>query len=242
MSLARVICFDLSEQQNKMLELNSTNSSTPSPSNSPNSHFRTNEADHHTNSMLSMINLNLHDANKQFHLFNQQSSPLNALHNMSDLKLSATQQDLVDNATYQHQNSNAKTSLAPIVSSSSSSPVPTSSATSHYIHDILSRPASLATNHPTNTFSSALAGALPKFPLGTMPSSVCFNAAAAAAAVAANGVSHKIGSINDLQNRHIYWPSMMQNPNLWRERFANAGMQWTTCRLPNHPLTPLSFS
>lgn len=206
-----------------MLELNTTTSSNSSSttssdqSNSPGGlgHHQSNyhRADEH-GSMLSMINLNLHEASK-FNLFSQQSSPppsLNAGGNMTEGSKLPEYPKL------------------PVSSSASSSPVPcsTSNATSHYIHDILSRPASLISSSSatsgmaTNTFSSALASTLPKFPLATVPSSaVCFSAAAAA--VAANGISHKIGSLNDLQTRPIYWPSMMQNSNLWRERFANAG-------------------
>src|SRR5699024_1048436 len=121
---------------------------------------------------------------------------------------------------YHSASLNIKTSLGPVTSSSSSSPVPCSTAaTSHYINDILSRPTSLNQAVPSNTFSSALSGTLPRFPLGSVPGSVCFSAAAAAA----NGLNHKMTPLNDLQGRHLYWPSMVQNSNLWRERLATAG-------------------
>ncbi|KPM05506.1 homeobox protein Nkx-6.3-like protein [Sarcoptes scabiei] len=122
--------------------------------------------------------------------------------------------------------------MGPFNSSLSSSPVPSStSATSHYINDILNRPATLAnssslSNSSTTmsgvTFSNALTGSIPKFPLTNVPSGVCFSAAAAAAAAANGFGNNKINPLNDLQSRHIYWPSMVQNSNLWRERFANA--------------------
>ncbi|KAI2811850.1 hypothetical protein RDWZM_000979 [Blomia tropicalis] len=121
--------------------------------------------------------------------------------------------------------SNSSASSSPIPNSTTSAAVSAAAAaaTSHYINDILSRPTSFSTSTgttgttiPNSTFGSSL----PRFPLGSVPGGVC---AFSAAAAAANGLSHKIGPLNDLQSRHLYaWPSMVQNSNLWRERLANA--------------------
>ena len=178
-----------------------------------------------------MINtLNLQDASKQLgQYFSQSASPLSALHSMSDLKLGLSASSLAEHSLQSSPYGavNSKVPVGP-PSSAPSPPMHSSSAsaTSHYINDILSRPASLVAagsmaNSPNGSFGSALANSLPKFPLPSVPGSVCFNAAAAAAA--ANGLGHKINSLNELPNRHIYWPSMVQNSNLWRERLANAG-------------------
>ncbi len=211
-----------------MLELNSVNSPSASPRSSPCQQTNGHEAQCNTQHFLPMLNLN--EANKSaFNLFGQSSSPLSALHNMSDLscKLNLSSSALTDTSSYHHQSPlNVKSSMGLTTSSSSSSPTPCStSATSHYINDILSRPTSFNTAVPGNTFGGALSGTLPRFPLASVPGSVCFSAAAAAA----NGLGHKMGSLNDLQGRHLYWPSMVQNSNLWRERLATAG---TCCVIP----------
>ena len=211
-----------------MLELNSVNSPSASPRSSPCQQTNGHEAQCNTQHFLPMLNLN--EANKSaFNLFGQSSSPLSALHNMSDLscKLNLSSSALTDTSSYHHQSPlNVKSSMGLTTSSSSSSPTPCStSATSHYINDILSRPTSFNTAVPGNTFGGALSGTLPRFPLASVPGSVCFSAAAAAA----NGLGHKMGSLNDLQGRHLYWPSMVQNSNLWRERLATAG---TCCVTP----------
>lgn len=221
-----------------MLELNSVNSPSASPRNSsPNQQSNGHEAQCSAQHFLPMLNLN--EANKSaFNLFGQSSSPLSALHNMSDLgcKLNLTSSALTDTSSSYHQSPlNVKSSMGLTTSSSSSSPTPCStSATSHYINDILSRPTSFSTAVPSNTFGGALSGTLPRFPLASVPGSVCFNAAAAAA----NGLSQKMGSLNDLQGR-LYWPSL-QNPNLWRDRFASAG---TCCFIPSMfvPISKLRF-
>lgn len=202
-----------------MLELNSTNSPQASPRSSPSQGVSSHES--HSSHLLPMLNLNLHETNKStFNFFGQSSSPLSALHSMSDLtcKLNLSPSGMAESGPYHSASFNLKSTLGP--SSSSSSPVPCStSATSHYINDILSRPTSLNPNIAGSSFTGALAGSLPRFPLGSVPGSVCFSAAAAAA----NGLSHKMGQLNDLQGRHLYWPSMVQNSNLWRERLATAG-------------------
>lgn len=208
-----------------MLELHSSSSESPSPGCSSSDHHQQQQQQHSAghepvssvSPVLSMINLNLHDATGKpafSGIFGQ--SGLSALHSMSDLKLGPSPPLAADH----HHPAYHHTKPSHCAMASSSSPVHSSSSTSHYIHDILNRPATLAANSPTNTFSNALAGSLPKFPLASVPSSVCFSAAAAAAA---NGLGHKINPLNELQSRHIYWPSMVQNSNLWRERLANAG-------------------
>lgn len=201
-----------------MLELSSVNSPSASPRSSPSQQGNGQEGHCSSQHFLPMLNLN--EANKSaFNLFGQSSSPLSALHSMSDLtcKLNLSTSALADASSYHQSSMNVKSSMALTTSSSSSSPTPcSSSATSHYINDILSRPTNFNTAVPSNTFGSALSGALPRFPLASVPGTVCFSAAA-------NGLGHKMGSLNDLQGRHLYWPSMVQNSNLWRERLATAG-------------------
>ncbi|XP_054167134.1 homeobox protein Nkx-6.2-like isoform X2 [Oppia nitens] len=184
-----------------MLELGSP--SGPTPSNLAN-------IPHTASSMLSMINMNMHDAatarQNAFHLLGSSTGPLSALHSMTDLKQSIA-------------TTTASSSPSAISSSSTSS---AASGTSHYIHDILSRPsAALAATQTNTAFNTALAGALPRFSLGAaaVAGGMYFNQA--------NGLSHKLASLGDLSGRHLYWPSMVQNQALWRERLAGAVSQ--TC-------------
>lgn len=239
-----------------MHELNLSDSSSSSLKNVSAGQHSPSEAE--SKHILSMINLNLQDATKQFNLFGQPSNnnisvtnnsandtnnhqaAINSLQLNEQLKLGIGHHQpllahqLGDNSNssnnYLHNSpvnsmnnkstasssihNNVLASVSPLSSS-------TSSSTSHYINDILSRPAQL----PPNLSPSAFGNALPRFALSGVSNGVCFNAAAAtaAAAAAANGLGHKIGTLNDLQSRHIYWPSMVQNSNLWRERIANAG-------------------
>lgn len=204
-----------------MLELSSANSSSSS-ANSPGVQQSSVSETKLNQHFFPMITLS--EPSKSFNIFGQSSSPLNALHNMSDLTGKLNLSTTSDSVSYHSTPLNMKSCLGQMTSSSSSSPIPCStSSTSHYISDILNRPTSFSSAVPSSTFGSALTGALPRFPLGSVPSSVCFTAAAAAA----NGLTHKIGPLNDLPSRHLYWPSMVQNTNLWRERLANAG-NWTT--------------
>jgi hypothetical protein len=180
-------------------------------------------------SMLSMINMNMHEAatarQNAFHLLGSSTGPLSALHSMADLKVSAGVSPS-GIATTHYRNSPPPTFKQSMATTSSSSPSAISSSstssaasgTSHYINDILSRPATLTAAQSNAALGTALAGALPRFSLG-------------AAAVAGgmyfsptNGLSHKLASLSDLSSRHLYWPSMVQNQALWRERLAGAGM------------------
>lgn len=189
-----------------------------------------------------MLNMNA------FHLLGSSTGPLSALHSMTDLKVNTgvSPSQLQANSHYRSSPPpGLKQSLAAATTSSSSpsgiSSSSTSSAasgTSHYIHDILSRPsATFPTNQSNQALNSALAGALPRFNLG-------------AAAVAAqgmyfsqtNGLSQKLASLGDLSGRHLYWPSMVQNQALWRERLAGAGKNCPLCsyhstRLSSHCLS-----
>lgn len=182
-------------------------------------------------SMLSMINMNMHEAatarQNAFHLLGSSTGPLSALHSMADLKVNAgvSPNGMAAHSSH-YRNSPPPTLKQSIATTSSSSPSAISSSstssaasgTSHYINDILSRPATFAAAQSNAALGSALAGALPRFSLG-------------AAAVAggmyfspSNGLSHKLASLSDLSGRHLYWPSMVQNQALWRERLAGAGM------------------
>ncbi|XP_023218473.1 homeobox protein Nkx-6.2-like [Centruroides vittatus] len=83
------------------------------------------------------------------------------------------------------------------------------SATPHGINDILSRPS------VTSAPSLGTLSALPRFSLG-VGAGMYFGPA--------NGGLHKLG-LSELQGRpHLYWPGMMQNPALWRDRFASAAV------------------
>ena len=186
-----------------------------------------NSSSNNASSMLSMINMNMHEArqNAAFHLLGSSTGPLSALHSMADLKANAAHSN---NIHYRGSSPPiSKQSLPPTTSSNSPSAISSSSTssaasgTSHYINDILSRPATFATTPSTTALGTALAGALPRFSLG-------------AAAVAAggmyfsptNGGLHKLASLGDLSGRHLYWPSMVQNQALWRERLAGAGQYY----------------
>lgn len=185
-----------------------------------------------TNQMLSMINMNMHEAatarQNAFHLLGSSAGPLSALHSMADLKVNTGVSPSTMSSNSHYRNSpppTHKQSLPTTTSSSSPSAISSSSTssaasgTSHYINDILSRPsATFAANQPNTALNTALAGALPRFGLG-------------AAAVAGgmyfsptNGLSHKLASLGDLSGRHLYWPSMVQNQAIWRERLAGAGI------------------
>ncbi|XP_054167133.1 homeobox protein Nkx-6.2-like isoform X1 [Oppia nitens] len=210
-----------------MLELGSP--SGPTPSNLAN-------IPHTASSMLSMINMNMHDAatarQNAFHLLGSSTGPLSALHSMTDLKVNTgvSPSSLTTNSHYSRSSPslNIKQSIATTTASSSPSAISSSSTssaasgTSHYIHDILSRPsAALAATQTNTAFNTALAGALPRFSLGAaaVAGGMYFNQA--------NGLSHKLASLGDLSGRHLYWPSMVQNQALWRERLAGAVSQ--TC-------------
>ncbi|CAG2102603.1 unnamed protein product [Medioppia subpectinata] len=180
-------------------------------------------------SMLSMINMNMHEAATHRH---NPFHPLSALHSMADLKVNtgvSSQSSMIANPShYRNSPPNVKQSIPTTTSSSSPSAISSSSTssaasgTSHFIHDILSRPSAAFSASQSNTaLNTALAGALPRFSLG-------------AAAVAQgmyfspnNGLSHKLAQLGDLSGRHLYWPSMVQNQALWRERLAGAVSQ--TC-------------
>lgn len=175
-------------------------------------------------SMLSMINMNMHEAasarQNPFHLLNSSTGPLTALHSMADLKASAVSRQSMSNFRNSPTSVGLKQPISVTTSStspgiSSSSPSSSASGTSHFINDILSRPATLAATQSTTALGTALAGALPRFNLG-------------AAAVGgmyfgpSNGGLHKL-ALGDLSGRSLYWPSMVQNQALWRERLAGTG-------------------
>ncbi|XP_013785691.2 homeobox protein Nkx-6.2-like [Limulus polyphemus] len=81
-------------------------------------------------------------------------------------------------------------------------------STPHGINDILRRPIH------TSAQTLGTLGALPRFSLGMGTAGMYFNPA--------NGSIHKLG-LGDLPARpHLYWPGMVQNPALWRDRFASA--------------------
>ncbi|XP_013774538.2 homeobox protein Nkx-6.2-like [Limulus polyphemus] len=88
---------------------------------------------------------------------------------------------------------------------------PSAHGTPHGINDILGRPL------PTSAQALSTLGALPRFSLGMgAAASMYFNPA--------NGSLHKLG-LGDLPARpHLYWPGMVQNPALWRDRFASAAV------------------
>ncbi|RWS22507.1 homeobox protein Nkx-6.2-like protein [Leptotrombidium deliense] len=184
-----------------------------------------------------MFSMNMYDMTNArqnpFHLLAHSPGPLSALHTMADLKsqanaaaAAAVAASTASGSNYRVTNSpnsilkSCVTSAASPSSSSSSS----ASGTPHGINDILSRPATLTT--PVTAALGPLASALPRFSL---------NAAAVAAGgmyfAPTNGNLHKLAAgLSDLSGRHLYWPSMVQNQALWRERLAgsvnqNCGME-----------------
>jgi len=190
-------------------------------------------------SMLSMINMNnvMHEAaNRQnpFHLLGSSTGPLSALHSMADLKVNT-------GVSPSSISSCPSTPITAALLRPSSSPFPPplphrllqpSVRRQHHrpLRELLitsttswvvrrrppSRPLRLSLN-------TALAGALPRFSLPAAVQGMYFNST--------NGLSHKLAtSFGDLSGRHLYWPSMVQNQALWRERLAGAGMTvWLVC-------------
>jgi hypothetical protein len=172
-------------------------------------------------------------ANRQnpFHLLGSSTGPLSALHSMADLKVNtgvspSSISSMPVNSHYRGSPPAVKQSIPTTTSSSSPSAISSSSTssaasgTSHYIHDILSRPSAVPFSTTQTQLNTALAGALPRFSLGAAAVAVqqgmYFNPT--------NGLSHKLATLGDLSGRHLYWPSMVQNQALWRERLAGAGM------------------
>lgn len=178
------------------------------------------------NSMFSMLNMNMHEvaATRQnpFHLLTHSGGPL--LHNINDLKTqtnvaSSSSSSSHTGSTSFRTSASPNNSLKPNVSAASPSSSSSSSAsgTPHGINDILNRPGALTTPVST-TLGTALAGALPRFSLG---------AAAVAGGMyfgSANGNLHKLAAgLGDLSSRHLYWPSVVQNQALWRDRLSGSG-------------------
>lgn len=258
---------ELSEE--KMLELNGVqNSSAVSNSNNP------------ASSMLSMLNMNIHEARSHHHHHNHHHhshpfqflgsaaaagmassnashAPLSALHSMTDLKnLTTTNPSSLgtnnhppspsfsprNNSSPINHKSNtpninttsatAATAVATTVSASSPSSNSSGSSsvgTPHGIQDILSRPTSFGpgiTPPSSGAVSAALGTALAT---GTLPRFSLAGAAAVAASQgmyfnAANSNLHKLAAgLGDLSTRHLYWPQMVQNQALWRERLSGSG-------------------
>ncbi|KAH7983795.1 homeobox protein Nkx-6.2 [Rhipicephalus sanguineus] len=125
------------------------------------------------------------------------SPPLAALHSMTDIRASQASYTASSSAL------KAQSSLSCAYSSASGTP--------HGINDILGRPQAAAA-------AAAAAGlgaiGLPRFGLGA--AGVYFNPA--------NGALHKMG-LAELPGRpHLYWPGVVQNPALWRDRLASASV------------------
>ncbi|RWS12837.1 homeobox protein Nkx-6.2-like protein [Dinothrombium tinctorium] len=175
------------------------------------------------NSMLSMLNMNMHEVaarQNPFHLLGHSPGPLSALHSMADLKSHANVTAAATTASGLYRREGSPNSILKTCTTSAASPSSSSSSsasgTPHGINDILNRPATIST--PVTATLGTLAGALPRFSLG-------------AAAVAAggmyfgptNGGLHKLAAgLQDLSGRHLYWPSMVQNQALWRERLSGS--------------------
>lgn len=218
-------------------------------------------------SMLSMLNMNIHDArNNPFQFLGQSGggAPLSALNTMADLKgssastssgphpnnhqshghlhpssfqrsPSAASSPPPTSAGQKHHHQTPPASTTAVTTASASSPSSNSSSscsgTPHGIQDILSRPTPFGPGAGQAAASAALgslAGALPRFSLA--------GAAAVAASQGmyfnpANGNLHKLAAGlaagADLSGRHhphhLYWPQMVQNQALWRERLQSQG-------------------
>lgn len=228
----------------------------------------TSNSNNPASSMLSMLNMNIHEARNHHHHHhpashphpfqflgsNASHAPLSALHSMTDLKNLSTNVPSAagtNNSSFSPRNhspinhksntANITTATTVATTTSASSPSSNSSGSSvgtpHGIQDILSRPTSFGPGVTPNsaTVSAALGtalatGALPRFSLAgaaavAASQGMYFNAAAA------NSNLHKLAAgLGDLSTRHLYWPQMVQNQALWRERFSGSGRR-TFCSL-----------
>lgn len=165
--------------------------------------------------MLSMLNMESSRSNA----FLLGNPPLAALHSMADLRATASQ------ASHVYQGG-AQPLKAAQASMGLSCAYSTASGTPHGINDILGRPVGQAAVGAAGAVGATGLGAigLPRFGLGA---GVYFNPA--------NGALHKMG-LADLPGRpHLYWPSVVQNPALWRDRLASAsGESYPGIRTPVH--------
>ncbi|XP_070386801.1 homeobox protein Nkx-6.2-like isoform X2 [Dermacentor albipictus] len=127
------------------------------------------------------------------------SPPLAALHSMTDIRASQASYSAGSPAL------KAQGSLSCTYSSASGTP--------HGINDILGRPQAAAAAAAAAAAGLGAIG-LPRFGLGA--AGVYFNPA--------NGALHKMG-LAELPGRpHLYWPGVVQNPALWRDRLASASV------------------
>ncbi|XP_064485112.1 homeobox protein Nkx-6.2-like [Ornithodoros turicata] len=148
-------------------------------------------------SMLSMLNVNMESSRPNAFLLG--NPPLAALHSMADLKASASQAHY----TPASQPLKPQTALSCAYTMASGTP--------HGINDILGRPIGQTAVGPAASLSAI---GLPRFGLG-VGAGMYFNPA--------NGL-HKMG-LSDLPGRpHLYWPSVVQNPSLWRDRLSSASV------------------
>lgn len=136
-----------------------------------------------------------------------------------------------------HKTVTTGTPTVATVTTSASSPSSNSSGSSvgtpHGIQDILSRPTSFGPGVTPNSaavsvsaaLGTALAtGALPRFSLAGAAAVAASQGMYFNAAAAANSNLHKLAAgLGDLSSRHLYWPQMVQNQALWRERFSGSG-------------------
>ncbi|EEC19839.1 homeobox protein Nkx-6.2, putative [Ixodes scapularis] len=176
--------------------------------------------------MLSMLNMESSRSNA----FLLGNPPLAALHSMADLRATASQ------ASHVYQGG-AQPLKAAQASMGLSCAYSTASGTPHGINDILGRPVGQAAVGAAGAVGATGLGAigLPRFGLG-VGAGVYFNPA--------NGALHKMG-LADLPGRpHLYWPSVVQNPALWRDRLASAsgesppGLYTRGRQRPPTPRTP----
>lgn len=159
-----------------------------------------------SSSMLSMLsNMNMETSRSNAFLLG--NPPLAALHSMTDIRAATSQ---ASSHVYQAASQPLKAGQTSMGLSCAYS---TASGTPHGINDILGRPVGQGAVGAVGAAGLGAIG-LPRFGLGA---GVYFNPA--------NGALHKMG-LADLPGRpHLYWPSVVQNPALWRDRLASASGQ-----------------
>lgn len=176
--------------------------------------------------MLSMLNMNIQDAaNRQNAFVLGNTAPLAALHTMTEMKSAmlahSYQQGSQTNGMKQSASTAAMAAamgLSPAAANSLANSLAASGAlagTPHGINDILSRSTSAAA-------AAAAAAALGTNNLSRMnalsvssAAGMYFNPAVATAA----GFQKPLADFAAAR-QHLYWPSMLHNHSVWRDRFC----------------------
>ncbi|CAM1316554.1 NKX6-1 (predicted) [Pycnogonum litorale] len=176
-------------------------------------------------SMLSMLNMNIQDAtNRQSAFVLGNTAPLAALHTMTEMKsamLAHSYPGVHGNGLKSSAGAAAAVAAAMGLTAnpSVSNAMTTSSsalATPHGINDILNRSTAAAAAAATALGTTGLSR-LNALNVSTSAAGMYFNPAAAAVAQA-TGFQKPLAELAARQ--HLYWPSMLHNHPVWRDRFC----------------------